>query len=254
VAEGLALVALGRPTEAVGRFDAAARLSGHGSEERLHAAQWRVIPTAIGVPGLGPRQSEEGRRVLATLAEDPVVGHRASWALALDALARGDTAASGMWRERIVRSSAAAGLVPLLDALALASTGELERAVTVVTSAAAYDSAGLAPDPFLRSAIHLVRGEWLSRLGRPEEASRDWLWHENTDVQGWPDAEVQAAEVDWALSTFARWRRAELARASGDKVAACALATRVAEIWSRPEPAMDSLARVAARRAGECRS
>jgi hypothetical protein len=252
-AEGLALVALGRPVQAAARFDAAAAAFPGGPEARLNAAEWRVIPPALGMPGFGAAHAAEGRRALAALATDTVLGHRAAWALAVDALARGDTAEGHRWAEPVHRSADSAALAPLLDALELAANGRLDQAVLAVAPAAAFDSAGIAPDPFLRSAVHLGRGEWLRRMGKPAEAGRDWLWHENTDTRGWPDAELQPAEVDWALSTWARWRRAELARASGDRASACALAARVAEIWNDTEPAVDSVMRLAGRMAADCR-
>jgi hypothetical protein len=106
----------------------------------------------------------------------------------------------------------------------------------------AFDSAGYAPDPFFRAVAHLKRGEWQLAIGRPRETDGSWMWYENTDVVGWPEAEAQAAEVDWALSTWARVRRARLAAGDGRMPDACLLARRVLEIWSRPEPAIAVLA------------
>jgi len=113
-----------------------------------------------------------------------------------------------------------------------ARAGRWRNALVASEPALAYDSAGRVPDPFHRAALHLLRGEWLARLGRTADADRAWLWYENLDVIGWPSAETQAGEVDWALGTWARSRRARLPGAER-----CALARRAAELWSRPDPA-----------------
>ena len=100
--------------------------------------------------------------------------------------------------------------------------------------------------------LHLKRGEWLERAGRAEDADRSWLWYENLDLVGWPDAEAQPAEVDWALATHARSRRARAALASGDPAGGCALAGAVAEAWSEAEPAVAAVGRELAAAAKAC--
>lgn len=121
------------------------------------------------------------------------------------------------------------------------------RAALVASEPAlAYDSAGHAPDPFHRAAVHLLRGEWLARLDRPSDADRSWLWYENLDVIGWPSAEAQAGEVDWALGTWARARRAGL-----PVPGRCGLARRASELWSRSDPAYAGIA-AGMVRAGRC--
>jgi hypothetical protein len=108
--------------------------------------------------------------------------------------------------------------------------------------ALASDSAGGAPDPFFRAALHLLRGQWLAALGRLEEADRELLWYENTDVVGWPAAEAQPAEVDWALGTWAGVRRVSLAAGPLGRDRSCALARRSLKIWTRPEPLVSRFA------------
>jgi tetratricopeptide (TPR) repeat protein len=228
VAQGVALFALGRTRAALAALDSAAMLFPRPREATLQAAEWRIVPAALGVPGIDDADRAQGREALRALTGDSVLGPRAAWALALDALARSDTAAAGHWRALV----GDARLGPVLEA-AMEAHGQRWRAALAASEPAlAYDSAGRAPDPFHRAALHLLRGEWLARLGRAADADRAWLWYENLDVIGWPSAEAQAGEVDWALGTWGRARRARLPGAQG-----CAMARRAAELWSRPDPA-----------------
>jgi hypothetical protein len=244
VGQGVALFALGRARAALAAFDSAAMLFPHPDEAALQAAEWRVVPAALGVPGIEAAERARGRETLLTLVGDSVLGPRAAWALALDAVFQGDSAEAERWRGRAVAGDARFG--PVLEG-ALQGRAERWRAALVASEPAlAYDSAGHAPDPFHRAAVHLLRGEWLARLDRPSDADRSWLWYENLDVIGWPSAEAQAGEVDWALGTWARARRARLPVAGR-----CGLARRAAELWSRSDPAYAGIA-AGMVRAGRC--
>jgi tetratricopeptide (TPR) repeat protein len=235
VSQGVALFALGRTRAALAAFDSAAMLFPHPREATLQAAEWRVVPAALGVPGVEAVERARGRETLLSLAGDSILGPRAAWALALDATFRGDGAEADRWRERAAAGDARLG--PVLEGARQARAGHWRAALAASEPALAYDSAGHAPDPFHRAALHLLRGEWLTRLERATDADRSWLWYENLDVIGWPSAEAQAGEVDWALGTWARARRARLPLSQR-----CGLARRVAELWSRPDPAYASLA------------
>jgi hypothetical protein len=79
-------------------------------------------------------------------------------------------------------------------------------------------------------------------LGQTEAADRSWLWYENTDVVGWPSAEAQPAEIDWALSPWVRVRRASLAASAGHGFEACALVRRPLQLWAQAEPSVARLA------------
>jgi tetratricopeptide (TPR) repeat protein len=236
VGQGVSLVALGRLDEGLAQFDSAAAHFPVPGEARLQAAEWRVLPPALGVPGIAAEQVTRGRQVLGQVASDSALGSRAAWALALDAAARGDTVAAQEWEQR-ANLSATSPMAMLLSAQREAVRGQLEKALDLSAPALASDSAGFVwgtagyrLDPFLRSALHLLRGAWLARVGQPDQAERAWLWYENTDVVGWPGREAQPAEVDWALSTLARGRRALLLRQS-DPAAACRLLSRIDTVW-----------------------
>ncbi len=101
VAQGVALMALGRPADALPHFDAAARLLPNHSEARLQAAEWRVVTNAVGLPGVSAHELERGRRNLRLMADDSALGPRVAWVLALDALGRGDTSAAQPWVQRV---------------------------------------------------------------------------------------------------------------------------------------------------------
>ena len=236
VAQGVALMALGRPEAALAALDSAATLFPEPHTARLQAAEWRVIPGALGIPGIPAAEAARGREELAVLAAGPG-GVAAAWALALDAFARRDTVAGLRWQNVVTRRDSAGGaLGPLLAAMRAAQAGHPHSALRISEAALASDSAGYARDAFARSALHLLRGEWQLATGRAEEADRSWLWYENTDAVGWPDAEAQPADVDWALSSWARARRSALAARTQRSDDACALGRRVLEVWRDAEP------------------
>jgi hypothetical protein len=183
---------------------------------------------------------------------DPSFGTRAAWALALDAYGRGDTAEARSRREGLRVTDREEGLALMLIGLGQGARGDWQAALAATEPALAFDSAGHAPDPFLRAVLHLKRGEWLERSGRPADADRSWLWYENLDVRGWPNAEAQPAEVDWALASHARSRRAGLALGRGERSEGCALARRVIETWAEAEPAVATVGRKLAAMAQEC--
>jgi hypothetical protein len=91
-----------------------------------------------------------------------------------------------------------------VSALAEASRDRYRIALDRTAEDLAYDSAGLADRPFLRSALYLKRGEWYEELGMPDSAVSSWLWHQNTDLEGTvPPELIQAGEVDGALGPHA---------------------------------------------------
>src|SRR5579884_2868182 len=252
-AQGLALIALGAVGQAIAQFDSAAALFG-SPEAALEAAEWRVLLAALGLPVVDTAEQQRGAEALARWAADPRLGSRAAWALGFAAGACRDTVARRRWQLALEshagRNTTAPRLAALLESTVLAGRGEYERALAVAAPLLAYDSAGRGGDPFARSALHIRRAEWLEALGRPRDAEREWLWHDNVDAVGWPTGPAQAADVDWALGTYARLRRARLALARGGRRDGCGLVRRVQELWARADAtfaryraAADSLAR-----------
>jgi tetratricopeptide (TPR) repeat protein len=238
VAQGVGLMALARPRHALMQLDSAAALFPRPAVARRQAAQWKVLAPALGLPGITQGEREAGRRTLKELADRDV---GAAWTLGVDALTSrepGGDSAAGYWRD-LARTDAPDGgpFALLLTAIEAANRGDYERAIQTSAPALAVDSAGADPDPFFRATLHLLRGQWQAGAGRPEDADRSWLWYENTDAVGWPQDEAQPADVDWALGPYARLLRAELARQTGRRDAACAHAARLDTLWSNAEQA-----------------
>jgi tetratricopeptide (TPR) repeat protein len=253
IAQGVALMAMGRPARALAHFDTAIRLLQARDEARLQAAEWRVVPAALGLPGIPSAELERGRRELELMSNDSALGYRASWVLAFDALRRRDTSAAAPWIRRVVSLSDSAGPLALhLRAMQHSAAGRFREALELSQPALAYDSAGRAGDPFFRAVLHLQRGEWHAAAGQARAADAAWLWYENLDAVGWPSTVAQACEVDWAVGTYARWRRARLADSTGARNDACRGMADVAAIWAEAEPAYGPLLRQAHGRLQRC--
>jgi hypothetical protein len=121
------------------------------------------------------------------------------------------------------------------------AAGQVHDALELSQPALAYDSAGGAGDPFFRAVLHLQRGEWHAAAGQTRAADAAWLWYENLDAVGWPSTVAQACEIDWALGTYARWRRARLADSTGARTDACRGMAGVVALWAEAEPAYGPL-------------
>jgi hypothetical protein len=94
--------------------------------------------------------------------------------------------------------------------------------------------------------FHLLRGEWLAASGQTARAEREWMWHEASDIVGWPEGLSQAGEVSAALGVFARVERARVLLGHGgsaaDWVTACRHLARVEELWSEADAPLRPLA------------
>jgi tRNA A-37 threonylcarbamoyl transferase component Bud32/tetratricopeptide (TPR) repeat protein len=241
VAQGLGLIALGRPATALAHFDSSIAFLTDRNEARLQSAEWRVVLPALGVPGIPEAEVVAGRESLQRLE-----GDRPTWALALGAYIRDDSSAAMLLHARVTSGTP---LDLFLHAMREAQAGRFEDALRISEPALAFDSAGRAGDPFFRSALHLQRGEWQLASGNRRGADAEWLWYEGLDVVGWPHGVAQAGEVDWALGPYARLRRAAVAT---DAVRRCRLLAEALAMWTRPEPAVAPLAAEARRRLAQC--
>jgi tetratricopeptide (TPR) repeat protein len=255
-AAGLALFALGRVEEALQAFDSAAAYYGTPAAA-LERAEWRIVPPALGIAVIPPDEVVAGRRALEELAADDSLAGRAAWALALDAYARGDTVAGAELRNRVAGlrgDSGAARLATQLEALAHAARGRPDIALEISQPLLALDSAGLrSGDPFARSALHWLRGEWLESIGRHHEADKQRCWYEQMEIRAELSGEAEAAEIDWAMGPYAEFRRAEAGVERGDDEAVCRHVLRLERLWREPDPAVQPWAQVVGQRAGGCR-
>ena len=252
--------ALGRPDSAAA---AAARVRGASSEPdvELFLAQ---LPVALLLADSAPAEAERAawpRAARALVASagagtlDPFVRRRAAWLLALLARRAGDTADARRLRALLDRESGLRPFATLLDADADAAQGRAPEALAHTEPLVGLDSAWQSGDPFFRAVLHLLRAQWHAGLGATALAVRDLRWYENNDLRatGTPAAAPEAAEVDWALGTLARWRIARLFDAGGESAAACAPYAAVRRLWSGGVPEFAARADTAARRLRELR-
>lgn len=240
--KAIGLMTLGRTVEALAQLDSAAALL-DTDEARLQQAELRAVLPAMGFP-LAP-QGGDWRTRLVALSADPALGSRATWALALGALAAGDTVDSARWRDSLRAGGRAPDLQRLLSAMLVAARGQWQAALATSDSVSVAMNATKPPDPFARSVFHLERGRWLSESGQRVGADREWLWYESSDVEGWPQGAMQAGEVDGMLGVYARLLRARALLRPGasrpEQQAGCAYISRVSQLWSQADPHLRSL-------------
>jgi hypothetical protein len=238
----IGLMTLGRTAAAQAEFDSAAALL-DTDEARLQQAELRAVLPALGFP-LAP-DGGTWRARLISLAADPALGSRAIWALALGALAAGDTADAARWRDSLKDRGGTPDLERLASAMLLAAGGQWQAALVTSDSVSVAMNATRPPDPFARSVFHLERGRWLSESGQLSGADREWLWYESSDVEGWPQGVMQAGEVDGMLGVYARLLRARaLLRpdaSQSERHSGCGYIRRVSQLWSQADPHLRSL-------------
>ena len=253
-ARGLALAATGRYLAALTSFDAVAALV-PAPEAALQAAQWRVLPGALGIVTVPDSIVSVGLLALDALTTDPAVADRASWTLAVAAYARGDVA-EAQRRLAAIRSRAApesADLVRFLEALQLGAIGDVAGALDATETLVPYVDERVS-EPFMRSTLYLKRGEWKRQL-KPRDVPWDWSWHLNADLRGWPVGLAQPGEIDWVFGTYARLLRARaLLRTWWERDEGCREIERIAELWNEVDAVYDPLQReVLTLRSERCR-
>lgn len=263
-ATALGHAALGNIDHAVDTWEIAARElpEPFAGEVRLTARMWAVLSSAMGSPRL-PMSTRDHSDDLRTIAADSTSAFtalqraRASWALALhDAYVRDGDAPTLAFLEHARRVSQLTEDFDLdprmrdhLGAVSAAIEGDWERAVDLSADLVAYDSIGLKERPFNRALFYLSRGDWYAEMATVDETYVDsalaaWIWYQNTDIEGIPEREVQAAEIDGVFGPFARIRRARLAREVGRARLACEELRSVASRWQTAErPVLSLLSR-----------
>ena len=253
IARGLGLIGQGMIESGIAAFDSAARRM-ETDETVTQAAEWHVMPYALGLEGFSADAVERSESVLEALWDqldvDIQLKVRAATALAVLADRRGDPDLRDTWSVRLdslrpgMREMAARPS-RFLAALSSAADGDYRAALDVTADDLSYDSAGLAERPFLRSALYLKRGEWYRELGMPDSAIASWLWHENTDLEGTVAPQlVQAGEVDGALGVHARLRIVQSLSEIGEPPdVMCPVVREVLRLWQQPDSAVELLRR-----------
>jgi hypothetical protein len=224
IAQALADLADGRVVTALRHFDDAVGSTGD-PELAFEAAEWRLILPVLGLPGV-PEQDRAMARDQLMRQRDGARAARAEWALLLDALLRGAAEAAPHW----------AALDTLGDALMRAARGDTARAIALTDSLRHHVLVANVEDPLQRVVLFLHRGRWLAARDA-EAADAAWRWYENADLAGWPQGYPQAAELDWAFETFARYERAGLAVTAGDALRACRLVPDALRRWANADSA-----------------
>jgi hypothetical protein len=209
-----ALPDLGAGPRLLGSFDVPAgevalgeMLAGNAARDLRRSG---LIAAALGSVTLGrPTRAREFTRILTSIAPDKETVRFAA-----------DLDAAIVFTEGGARPDAWAHVSPTL-------------ADTVAPEAAA-----LQTDPFSRTIVQLSRADWNAARGDVDGARRALLWHENNDLSGLPTDAPQAAEIDWAFGTVARWRLARLlddgSRSHQGPV--CKAYRDVVRLWSGGEP------------------
>ena len=241
--QALGLIALGRIETALAHFDSAANFFA-STAAQLEAAEWRVIPAAMGLPGVSVREVETAVGTLDRFTDDPVVGVRAAWALGIRSAFTGEYSAAEHWLEFLRGKLPDAGahrLSVLLEAVLQGARGRLADAVRISAPALVWDSAGQGGDPFATTVLHLQRAAWFDSLGEYEKADGARLWYEHANMLTELSGEATAAEIDWAFGTFARWLRGLQAQARGDSQGVCKHLPLVIEHWEFADEAFAPL-------------
>ena len=232
---GLASIMVGRPQTGLDHIDSAVDFT---NDAELLAEEARLLLPLFGIH-IPDDQQEGARGRLVKLSKDSRWGKRAAWTLAVDALHRGERNEYTQWRQELERPPAddpyRLSLGEVLDVLDSAST-DLRLAVSRSRQLTATDSAGRGTDPFVRALLYWHRAEWLEALKEWPAAERTWLWYENSDFGPYPAGDVQAAEIDWILGSYARLRRAQVQLGLPNRAAeACRHLRRVVELWANAE-------------------
>jgi hypothetical protein len=205
---------------------------------RLVSAEWKVLLPYFGIdPGESERES--GTAVLLELTNDAHLWPRAAWALAMSNPGTSGARWGDSLRRGASHDAVALHLLPFWLAHQLATSSGPDTALQL--SSAIHrdpgDSMVVARGPLVRAITYLSRGQWHLLRGDSAAAAREWRWHENNDLQGWPDGPPQDGELDAALSGPVRLRRAALICSMGDRPSGRRLLSRATELWATADPA-----------------
>ena len=248
VARVLALIGMGRPDSALAL---AGQLSSRFPELEIFADE---LAAALVLFDPDSTQAQvrwpAARAALETVAANTIGPtdrrRRAAWMLMTLAHARGSGDPPA--RPLLPGEASPRVLTTLLAGDVVAARGAYDSALSatnVLTGLAARQT----DDPFFRTVLYLTRAAWRGRGLHPATAAVELMWHENSDVYGYPTGDPQPAEIDWAFAPIAQWRLAELLARSGEEREQACLAYRtVARLWAAGDPAYRARADSAARR------
>ncbi|MGE5804025.1 MAG: protein kinase domain-containing protein [Gemmatimonadota bacterium] len=240
IAQTLTLLSLGRvdSTRALAR-----QLTTVAPEPALDFFYAELVATlaVLDPDAVSVDHARDGLRVW-LLNTDPHIRYRAAWI------------SSVLEQRSRLPGDAPRELALTVTAEALAFSGQTRAALRLVDHID-LDSVARSGDPFLRMLVHFRRADWRAENGDIEGAKAELTWHEHTAVIGLPTGLPQAAEVDWAFGTLARWRLARLldGRSSTDRGGGetCQAYTAVTRYWHGAPPPFGVRADTAETRARE---
>ena len=184
-------------------------------------------------------------------ATTPESRRRAAWMLLLLSPRLGGLGDSDLYARFLAGETGRRPLGAMIGADAAARQGRLDAALTATDPLTALPADSLGDpalaDPFFRTVLHLMRAGWHERRGDPAGAANELVWFENNDVADRPSGPPQAADMDWAFGTLARWRLARLLDQSG-RASPCAAYRWVAESWAHGDERYRARADSAVRR------
>jgi len=128
-------------------------------------------------------------------------------------------------------------LVLVVQADSLAGQGRSLEALALTDGILVDSVARSGMDPFFRAVVRLRRARWRIALGDTIGARRELRWYQHADLVGVPAGLPQAAEVDWAFGTLARWQLAGLGSARSEPGEQCRAYEAVIRNWAAaPSP------------------
>ena len=200
-------------------------------------------------PGVARGHAARLRRFLDQTAYRPTVRRAAAFLLGAVATA------GGLAPERSEAMAALAGDDELagadralVDLLQVARTGGAREVGAEADSIVLRHPQLLDEQPATRAVMRLAAAGWLARRNRIDGATRmlRWVEHQDLEIEARPPI---AAEIDWAVTTFARWREARLVdRPDGDRGRACRLYELIAAAWGEGDSTFRARAAVATSR------
>jgi tRNA A-37 threonylcarbamoyl transferase component Bud32 len=260
LAVALGRLGQGRIREAMPAFDTIAFIT-NSAEARLQAAEWRVLPRAIGLEGFSGSSADSGVAELIEIwrAAGAATDHRrrAAFGIAAHELRLGTEAGRSSWSDSLAKLDELPGERPawdaaaLLEALELRGLGDVDEALRRTEALVRYDSLALERYPFSRAVSYWIRAGLQADAGDISGALRTLYWHENTDLEeGTAPGIAQAAEIDAAYGVHARIRSVELASAlsidsDGAGLPICDLVRsrgrEALRLWPNPDTALRPL-------------
>src|SRR6266550_4518171 len=219
IAESMSSLTLGRLEDARSLAGAAADVSSD-AELDLFTAELQGTLALLDTGSVAPSDALKDLRPWSQ-SKDAKLRDRATWLSAL---------LEHRWQ---LRPGGPQELRGLLTADSLAAAGQPRAGLRKLDSIN-VDSVARSGDPFFRAIVHFQRAAWRARIGDIAGARDELVWHEHLDVVGVPTGLPQAADVDWAFGTLARWRLARLLDRAGhaERGLACEAYAAVVRHWS----------------------